>query len=60
MMTEALGRRHIKQMNRQWEALLSSQAYATDEMIEEAEGMQSLRIVSIIITPHKKILHSPN
>ncbi|PLW06216.1 hypothetical protein PCANC_05904 [Puccinia coronata f. sp. avenae] len=37
MMTEALGRRHIKQMNRQWEALLSSQAYATDEMIEEAE-----------------------
>ncbi|KNZ64513.1 hypothetical protein VP01_1020g7 [Puccinia sorghi] len=40
MMTEALGRRHIKQMNRQWEALLSSQAYATDEMIEEAEGIQ--------------------
>ncbi|EFP81302.1 uncharacterized protein PGTG_06923 [Puccinia graminis f. sp. tritici CRL 75-36-700-3] len=34
MMAEELGRRHIKQMNRQWEALLSSQ---TDEMIEEAE-----------------------
>ncbi|PLW30129.1 hypothetical protein PCANC_21087 [Puccinia coronata f. sp. avenae] len=38
MMTEALERRHIKQMNRQWQALLSSQAYATYEMIEEAEA----------------------
>jgi len=42
MMSEAIGRRHIKQMNRQWEALLSSQAYATDEMIEEAEESESM------------------
>lgn len=36
-MTAELGRRHIKKLNREWEELLSSQAYATDEMIEEAE-----------------------
>ncbi|KAI9605661.1 hypothetical protein H4Q26_004026 [Puccinia striiformis f. sp. tritici PST-130] len=42
MMNEAIGRRHIKQMNRHWEALLSSQAYATDEMIEEAEESDSM------------------
>ncbi|POW17695.1 hypothetical protein PSTT_00292 [Puccinia striiformis] len=42
MINEAIGRRHIKQMNRHWEALLSSQAYATDEMIEEAEESDSM------------------